>query len=146
VSPDPPQPGQNLTVKVTGLVKEVIEVCRIIISLIAPRMLTLHLTQDGAYADVTVKLGLIKLLKKEFDLCEEAQNANMTVQCPVEAGTYTIEQTVELPKEIPKGAWGCRDRFDATTDRRVQRSSMWRCLRLPRTTTRCCVSRFLLTL
>lgn len=29
-------------------------------------------TQDGAYADVTVKVGLIKLLQKEVDLCEEA--------------------------------------------------------------------------
>lgn len=29
-------------------------------------------TQDGAYADVTVKLGIVKLLQKEFDLCEEA--------------------------------------------------------------------------
>lgn len=28
--------------------------------------------QEGAYADVTVKVGLIKLLQKEFDLCEEA--------------------------------------------------------------------------
>lgn len=28
--------------------------------------------QDGAYADVTVKIGVIKLLQKEFDLCEEA--------------------------------------------------------------------------
>jgi len=28
--------------------------------------------QDGAYADVTVKLGLIKLLQKQFDICEEA--------------------------------------------------------------------------
>jgi hypothetical protein len=29
-------------------------------------------SQDGAYADVVVKLGLIKLLQKRFDLCEEA--------------------------------------------------------------------------
>lgn len=28
--------------------------------------------QEGAYADVEVKLGLIKLLHKEFDLCQEA--------------------------------------------------------------------------
>lgn len=28
--------------------------------------------QEGAYADVEVKLGLIKLLHKRFDLCEEA--------------------------------------------------------------------------
>lgn len=31
-----------------------------------------HLLQWGAYADVTVKLGLIKLLQKRFDVCEEA--------------------------------------------------------------------------
>lgn len=29
-------------------------------------------TQDGAYADVVVKVGVIKLLQKEFDLCDEA--------------------------------------------------------------------------
>ena len=28
--------------------------------------------QEGAYAQVTVKLGLIKLLTKSFDVCEEA--------------------------------------------------------------------------
>ena len=74
--------------------------------------------QDGAYADVTVKLGLIKLLQKQFDICEEAYvllyfcrgeaneisaNANSTVQCPVKPANYKISQTVELPKEIPKG-------------------------------------------
>jgi hypothetical protein len=26
------------------------------------------------------------------------------VQCPVEEGDYVVEQTVALPKEIPKGA------------------------------------------
>jgi hypothetical protein len=31
-----------------------------------------YLLQEGAYADVEVKLGLIKLLHKEFDLCQEA--------------------------------------------------------------------------
>ncbi|KIJ38436.1 hypothetical protein M422DRAFT_176542, partial [Sphaerobolus stellatus SS14] len=82
VSPDPPKAGENLTVVVTGTVGETIE--------------------EGAWADVKVKLGLIQLLKKEFDLCEEARGANVTVQCPVEPGTYTIEQTVALPKEIPK--------------------------------------------
>jgi len=33
--------------------------------------------QDGAYADVAVKLGLIKLLSKQFDLCEEASVASL---------------------------------------------------------------------
>jgi hypothetical protein len=52
VSPDPPVPGKNLTVNVDADVLDVIE--------------------DGATADVTVKLGLIKLLQKSFDVCEEA--------------------------------------------------------------------------
>ncbi|KAJ6514296.1 vacuole protein [Mycena vitilis] len=81
ISPDPPVPGKDLTIKVKGRVTEKIE--------------------EGAYADVTVKLGLIKLLHKRFDVCEEARNANATVTCPVEEGEYTVEQTVALPKEIP---------------------------------------------
>ena len=52
VSPDPPQPGKNLTVEVEADVLNEID--------------------EGAEADVTVKLGLIKLLQKKFDVCEEA--------------------------------------------------------------------------
>ncbi|KAJ3507103.1 hypothetical protein NMY22_g17036 [Coprinellus aureogranulatus] len=82
VSPDPPQPGKDLTVKVKAKTSERIE--------------------DGFYADVQVKLGLVKLLEKTFDVCEEARNANATIQCPVEEGSHVIEQTVALPKEIPR--------------------------------------------
>ncbi|KAG1755202.1 ML domain-containing protein [Suillus paluster] len=82
LSPDPPKPGQDLTVTVVGTAQERIE--------------------DGAYADVVVKLGLIKLLTKTFDVCNEARSANATVQCPVEEGQYTVVQTVALPKEIPQ--------------------------------------------
>ncbi|ORY28512.1 MD-2-related lipid-recognition domain-containing protein, partial [Naematelia encephala] len=82
VSPDPPVPGKNLTVTVDADVLKILD--------------------DGAYADVTVKLGLIKLLQKQFDVCEEAKNANASVQCPVDPGAYNVVQTVELPREIPK--------------------------------------------
>ncbi|KAF8622885.1 hypothetical protein AX15_006650 [Amanita polypyramis BW_CC] len=82
VSPDPPKPGHNLTIKAKGVVTEVIN--------------------EGAYADVTVKLGLVKLLHKQFDVCEEARKANVSVTCPVQPGPYTVEQTVMLPKEIPR--------------------------------------------
>ncbi|KAL1727342.1 ML domain-containing protein [Schizophyllum commune] len=75
VSPDPPIPGQQLTMTVKA--------------------------DEGAYADVAVKVGLIKLLQKRFDICEEARNANATVQCPVEKGEHTVVQTVQLPREIP---------------------------------------------
>ncbi|CAE6391706.1 unnamed protein product [Rhizoctonia solani] len=82
VSPDPPKPGQDLTVKVIATSEKEIT--------------------EGAYADVTVKLGLIKLLKKQFDICEEARNANATIQCPVQKGDHEVVQTVALPREIPR--------------------------------------------
>ncbi|KAG8743743.1 Phosphatidylglycerol/phosphatidylinositol transfer protein [Ceratobasidium sp. 428] len=85
VSPDPPQPGKDLTVTATGIATKAIEA-----------------SQPGSYADVTVKLGLIKLLQKEFDICEEARNANATIQCPIAAGEHKVVQTVALPKEIPR--------------------------------------------
>ncbi|KAF5377590.1 hypothetical protein D9615_005331 [Tricholomella constricta] len=82
VSPDPPQPGKDLTVEVVGKATRVIE--------------------EGAYADVTVKLGLVKLLQKQFDVCEEARKANASIQCPIQDGSYNVSQTVALPKEIPR--------------------------------------------
>ncbi|KAG8817579.1 Phosphatidylglycerol/phosphatidylinositol transfer protein [Serendipita sp. 399] len=105
VKPDPPKPGQDLEITAKGYVKETLEV-----SLVIPRgccefpndgIMFDALLQEGTYADVLVKVGLIKLLQKRFDVCEEARNANATIQCPVEPGDYTVVQTVQLPKEIP---------------------------------------------
>ncbi|CCA74493.1 related to phosphatidylglycerol/phosphatidylinositol transfer protein [Serendipita indica DSM 11827] len=81
IKPDPPKPGEDLEVTAKGYVKQTLD--------------------EGTYADVLVKIGLIKLLQKRFDVCEEARNANATIQCPVEPGEYTVVQTVSLPKEIP---------------------------------------------
>jgi len=81
ISPDPPEPGKNLTVTVSATATERIE--------------------KGATADVTVKIGLVKLLTKTLDICDEAEKANADIQCPVEEGHHTVVQTVALPKEIP---------------------------------------------
>ncbi|KAJ7055693.1 ML domain-containing protein [Mycena amicta] len=81
ISPDPPVPGEELTINAKGKATRRIE--------------------EGATADVVVKLGLIKLLQKTFDICEEATKANASVTCPVEEGDYEVTQTVKLPKEIP---------------------------------------------
>ncbi|KAI0361208.1 hypothetical protein OH77DRAFT_1391654 [Trametes cingulata] len=81
VTPDPPQRGEDLSITVQGVASQDVE--------------------DGAYADVTVKVGVIKILQKEFDICEEASKANASIQCPVEKGTHKVTQTVTLPKEIP---------------------------------------------
>lgn len=82
VDPNPPEPGQKLTIRASGTVHQLI--------------------QEGAYADVVVKLGsYIKLIQKRFDICEELSKANATLQCPIEPGHYEIVQEVSLPKEIP---------------------------------------------
>ncbi|EKM53676.1 uncharacterized protein PHACADRAFT_98847, partial [Phanerochaete carnosa HHB-10118-sp] len=77
-----PVPGQNLTVKVVGQVDEVVE--------------------EGAYADVIVKVGSIKVIEKEFDLCEEARKAEVNISCPADKGEHNVVHTVTLPKPIPK--------------------------------------------
>ncbi|BGP17472.1 hypothetical protein JCM10213_003245 [Rhodosporidiobolus nylandii] len=82
ISPDPPKPGHNLTIEAAGKVKTLVD--------------------EGTYADVTVKLGLIKLLTKRFDVCEELDNADAELQCPIKPDSYKITQTVALPKEIPR--------------------------------------------
>ncbi|KAL7004969.1 Phosphatidylglycerol/phosphatidylinositol transfer protein [Cystobasidiomycetes sp. EMM_F5] len=51
VVPDPPQPGKKMTIYADGTAKQRID--------------------EGAYADVVVKLGLIKIIQKRFDVCEE---------------------------------------------------------------------------
>ncbi|GJE89821.1 ML domain-containing protein [Phanerochaete sordida] len=84
ISPDPPQPGAESNVTVVGEARETIE--------------------DGAYAYVVVKVGVLKIIEKEFDLCEEARNAHANISCPVEPGLHTVEHTVTLPKEVPKGS------------------------------------------
>ncbi|KAG0333502.1 Phosphatidylglycerol/phosphatidylinositol transfer protein, partial [Podila humilis] len=48
-------------------------------------------------------LGLIKLLQKEFDFCEESQKVDKP--CPLAAGDQYLQHTVELPKEIPPGRY-----------------------------------------
>ncbi|KAG2213399.1 hypothetical protein INT47_009072 [Mucor saturninus] len=58
----------------------------------------------GASADVTVKLGVVKLLHKTFDICEELEKKKdeVELQCPIKDGYLTLTQKVTLPKEVPK--------------------------------------------
>lgn len=57
--------------------------------------------QEGTYVDVTVKLGLIKLLSQCSDLCALVRENGAALQCPLEPGYHKIEHTVQLPHEIP---------------------------------------------
>lgn len=55
--------------------------------------------RQGAYIKLVVKYGLIKLLSRDVDLCE--QIGEVDLKCPVEPGDRIISKTVDLPREIP---------------------------------------------
>ncbi|KAF9319647.1 Phosphatidylglycerol/phosphatidylinositol transfer protein [Podila horticola] len=83
INPDPPARGKNLTIDARGILHgDVVE---------------------GAKISILVKLGLVKLLQKELDFCEEA--AKVDKNCPLLAGPQELHHTVELPKEIPPGKY-----------------------------------------
>ncbi|SCU80483.1 LADA_0B07734g1_1 [Lachancea dasiensis] len=84
--PNPPVRGENITISAAGFVKDTIE--------------------EGAYVDVEVRLGYIKLLTQTYNLCEELENNDVGgLKCPIKAGDYIIEKTVEIPKEVPPGKY-----------------------------------------
>ncbi|ODV98224.1 hypothetical protein PACTADRAFT_36815 [Pachysolen tannophilus NRRL Y-2460] len=83
ISPNPPVRNANLTISALGVLDKTIE--------------------DGAYVEVDVRYGYIKLLHQIFDICEEIQQVNMT--CPIEKGEHDITKEVEIPNEVPPGKY-----------------------------------------
>lgn len=83
LSPNPPDRGTELTITATGIISKTIE--------------------EGAYVDVEVRFGYIKLLTKTFDLCEQVGEVDLS--CPLEAGEYELSKTVEIPNEVPPGKY-----------------------------------------
>ncbi|KAK2616436.1 Phosphatidylglycerol/phosphatidylinositol transfer protein [Conoideocrella luteorostrata] len=96
LSPNPPLAGKELVIKANGTVLKTIE--------------------QGAYIELIVKYGYVRLLKTTADLCEQMDEVNM--ECPVKPGDRLITKTVELPKEIPPGTYHVEaDVFAANGDR-----------------------------
>ncbi len=54
---------------------------------------------EGAYVQLQVKYGLIRLVSTKADLCEQVGNVDL--KCPIEKGDVTITKDVDLPREIP---------------------------------------------
>lgn len=52
-----------------------------------------------------MKLGLVKILQKQFDICEELRNRDIEPKCPIAPGDYTIVRTQNLPKDIPRAVF-----------------------------------------
>ncbi len=54
---------------------------------------------DGAYADIVVKYGLITLVKMKVDLCQEGKKIDLN--CPLKKGPMKLTKDVDLPQQIP---------------------------------------------
>ncbi|CAN3359004.1 phosphatidylglycerol/phosphatidylinositol transfer protein [Diutina catenulata] len=83
ISPNPPVRGENLTITAEGVVGAKIE--------------------DGAYVDVDVRYGFIKLVSETFDLCSEITKVDM--ECPIDKGRQKLTKEVEIPQEVPPGKY-----------------------------------------
>lgn len=83
ISPNPPERGTNLTITASGFLHQDIS--------------------EGAYVDVVVNYGYIKLISQTYDLCEQLPNVDMT--CPINKGVYTLTKEVEIPNEVPPGKY-----------------------------------------
>ncbi|KAH1489718.1 Phosphatidylglycerol/phosphatidylinositol transfer protein [Aspergillus fumigatus] len=81
--PNPPLPGQTLSINASGNLKERVE--------------------EGAYVALEVKYGLITLIKQTADLCEQIKNVDL--ECPLEKGEMTLTKQVDLPSHIPPGKY-----------------------------------------
>jgi len=79
-----------------------------------------------------------------FTYSTSSRKANATLQCPVSPGSYTVVQTVALPKEIPKGAFVVSLFFFVFT--LYQPSSLFQSTDTQQTMTICYASNLRLTL
>lgn len=81
LTPNPPSPGHKLRIEASGILLRDIE--------------------EGAYVNLVVKYGLIRLVNVQEDLCKQVSNVDM--ECPIKKGLVKIVKDVELPREIPPG-------------------------------------------
>ncbi|MFF7989248.1 ML domain-containing protein [Kitasatospora xanthocidica] len=91
VVPDPPTPGRSNVFTVNAVARDAIA--------------------DGAYLDVTVKLGLVKLLHRRYDLLAELRGeGSLKLACdtsdgksPIPRGDMKLTLTLNLSSETPRG-------------------------------------------
>ncbi|KAH9887848.1 ML domain-containing protein [Xylariomycetidae sp. FL2044] len=81
--PNPPESGAELVIRATGTVFEPIE--------------------EGAYVNLVVKYGLIRLVNTKADLCEQVSEVDL--ECPIDKGVLSITKAVDIPKEVPPGTY-----------------------------------------
>ncbi|KAL8761343.1 MAG: hypothetical protein Q9184_002537 [Pyrenodesmia sp. 2 TL-2023] len=82
LDPKSPEKGKDLVIKARGNFTAKVE--------------------KGAYIDLSVKYGVITLIKTEADLCEQMKEVDE--KCPLE-GAKAFTKKVSLPKQIPPGTY-----------------------------------------
>jgi len=83
LSPNPPVPGETLTIVANGTFAKDIE--------------------PGATVFLQVKYGLITLIKQEADLCDNLGQIDLA--CPLKEGTLSLKKEVDIPKQVPPGKY-----------------------------------------
>ncbi|RMZ86057.1 hypothetical protein DV737_g7, partial [Chaetothyriales sp. CBS 132003] len=83
LSPNPPKPGDKLTIKAYGTFAKDIE--------------------PGATVFLQVKYGLITLIKQEADLCDNIGRIDLT--CPLKEGPLLFTREVDIPNQVPPGKY-----------------------------------------
>ncbi|GEQ69662.1 hypothetical protein JCM33374_g3335 [Metschnikowia sp. JCM 33374] len=97
IDPNPPVKGQNLTFTAIGYLSEDVV--------------------DGAYVDVDVRYGYIRLIHQTYDLCEESKNIDL--ECPLKKGEHVISKSVEIPAEVPPGKYVVNARAYSKDDKLI---------------------------
>lgn len=83
LSPNPPTPGEKLSITATGDFKEEVG--------------------EGFKMHLQVKYGLITLINQQADGCETIGKADL--ECPLKKGEMKLTKDVDLPREIPPGMY-----------------------------------------
>ncbi|KAI4618085.1 uncharacterized protein J4E87_008095 [Alternaria ethzedia] len=83
LSPNPPKPGEKLSIKATGDFKEEVG--------------------EGFKMHLQVKYGLITLINQNADGCETIKKGDL--ECPLKKGEMSLTKDVDLPREIPPGTY-----------------------------------------
>lgn len=80
---DTPNSGQTLSIAAKGVLAKDVE--------------------EGAQVHLTVKYGLITIIRQTADLCETVKKVDL--ECPLKKGELELVKDVDLPKEIPPGKY-----------------------------------------
>ncbi|KAF1987503.1 hypothetical protein K402DRAFT_392766 [Aulographum hederae CBS 113979] len=83
LDPNPPKPGAPLSITASGNITKEIEA--------------------GAKVHLQVKYGVITLINREADLCDQVGNVDLA--CPLKKDEMKLTKDVSLPNEIPPGRY-----------------------------------------